>query len=227
MPKRNACASPYYIRRSPRQRLIPPTTYYGSGLTAENPIVINDTENIAEAVDMGSVQPQPPNIPRTDMGTQIPQELLDREHTILSDVELDVELVSSRVSQGAHPPDVDATSSTFRQDIFPLPFLIRNIVNNYWWDDDDEPVPAECIPSLTAALYAVRKAKFDMACARVRINLGILRRFRPASSDGSVTLGSQDSTRSGDVDEYRMVQSFDNNKQQQELLDQETDEDVI
>ena len=222
MPKRNASASPYYIRRSPRQRLIPPTTYYGSGLTAENPIVINDTENIAEAVDIGLVQPQPPNIPRTDLGTQITQELLDREHTILSDVEL----VSSRVSQGAHPPDVDATSSTFRQDTFPLPFLIRNIVNNYWWDDDDEPVPAECIPSLEAALYAVRKAKFAMACARVRINLGILRRFRPASSDGSVTLGSQDSARSGDVDEHRMVQSFDCVAHEQ-LLDQETDDDVI
>jgi hypothetical protein len=222
MPKRNASASPYYIRRSPRQRLIPPTTYYGSGLTAENPIVINDTENIAEAVDIGLVQPQPPNIPRTDLGTQITQELLDREHTILSDVEL----VSSRVSQGAHPPDVDVTSSTFRQDTFPLPFLIRNIVNNYWWDDDDEPVPAECIPSLTAALYAVRKAKFAMACARVRINLGILRRFRSVSSDASVTLGSQDSARSGDVDEYRMVQSFDCDAHEQ-LLDQETDDDVI
>jgi hypothetical protein len=224
MPKRNASASPYYIRRrSPRQRIIPPTTYYGSGLTAENPIVINDTENIAEAVDMGLVQPQPPNIPRTILDTQIPQELLDRDDITVSDVEL----VSSRVSQGAHPPDVDTTSSTFRPgNIFPLPFLIRNIVNNYWWDDDDEPVPAECIPSLEAALYAVRKAKFAMACARVRINLGILRRFRSVSSDASVTLGSQDSTRSGDVDEYRMVQSFDCDAHEQ-LLDQETDDDVI
>ena len=50
---------------------------------------------------------------------------------------------------------------------YQLPYIIRNIVSNYWLGDAD-PVPQECIPSLMVALGAVRRAKDAMEIAKAR-----------------------------------------------------------
>ena len=128
MPRRCNSSSNVQRRSRRRLRLIPPTTYHGSGSPA-NPIVINDTEHTGEAIDLGLVPIQLPLIPST-RPTQ-------------------AELDESCMHVSEH-----LTS-------YQLPWIVRDIVNNYWLGDAD-PVPQECIPSLMVALHAVRRAKDAM-----------------------------------------------------------------
>ena len=57
MPKRNQSSStPLHERRSPRLRLVPPTTYYGSG-SQQDPIVVAETAHSADTVVDGGLNP--------------------------------------------------------------------------------------------------------------------------------------------------------------------------
>ena len=134
MPKRCNSSSNVHRRTRRRLRLIPPTTYHGSGSPA-NPIVINDTEHTGEVIDLGLVPIQLPLIPSTE----------------LSQADLDESLIYV----------------TDRLTSYQLPYIIRDIVNNYWLGDAD-PVPQECIPSLMQALHAVRHAKDVMEIAKAK-----------------------------------------------------------
>ena len=174
MPKRCNSSTNVHRRSRRRLRLIPPTTYHGSG-TPNNPIVINDTEHTGEAIDVGLVPIQLPMIPSTEPS----QADLDESCIYVTD----------------------------HMASYQLPYIIRNILNNHWLGDAD-PVPQECIPSLMVALGAVRRAKDAMEIAKARRQaegncLGGIKLRRIPSVLTSITIGSQDSTRSGGTEEYK------------------------
>jgi hypothetical protein len=200
MPKRNASASPYYIRRSSRRlRLTPPTTYYGSG-SRENPVVINDTAHAGESVDCGCAPMHLPII----QSTEPTQADLDELCIVIHDDEAQV-----AVPQPA--TDNPAASHT----IHSLPYIIREIVNQHWMIADADPVPVEVIPSLMAALSAVRRVSFALEVVRARSEAGINLQRAPSDTT-SITIGSQDSTRSGGTEEYKTAE-----------LEDITDDDVV
>ena len=201
MPKRCNSSTNVHRRSRRRLRLIPPTTYHGSG-TPENPIVINDTEHTGEAIDLGLVPIQPPLIPSTEP----------------SQADLDESCIY-----------VSEHSTSYQ-----LPYIIRNVVNNYWLGDAD-PVPQECIPSLTAALIAVRDAKDVMEIAKAKRQaegnyIGGVKLRRIPSDLTSITIASQDSARSGGTEEYKLEELEDIMVQEVTKpaeLEVVTDDDVV
>ena len=174
MPKRSNSSSNVHCRTRLRARLIPPTTYHGSG-TPKNPIVINDLGHTAEVVDGGLEPMQPPMIASTEPS----QADLDEHCIVLTDYHTQ----------------------------YQIPWIIRKIVNCQWLSDAD-PVPQECIPSLVVALAAVKRVKEAMDIARARQQTGVnflagVQLRRTPSDLTSITIGSQDSTRSGGTEEYK------------------------
>ena len=174
MPRRCNSSSNVQRRSRRRLRLNPPTTYHGSGSPA-NPIVINDTEHTGEAIDLGLVPIQLPLIPSTEPS----QADLDEHCIVLTDYHTQ----------------------------YQIPWIIRKIVNCQWLSDAD-PVPQECIPSLVVALAAVKRVKEAMDIARARQQTGVnflagVQLRRTPSDLTSITIGSQDSTRSGGTEEYK------------------------
>ena len=80
-------------------------------------------------------------------------------------------------------------------------------MNNHWLGDAD-PVPSECIPSLMVALAAVRRVKDAMEIATARHQASVQLRRVPSDLT-SITIGSQDSTRSGGTEEYKSAELED------------------
>ena len=102
---------------------------------------------------------------------------------------------------------------TDRLTSYQLPYIIRDIVTNYWLGDAD-PVPQECIPSLLEALHAVRRTKDAMEIAKAKRQaegncLGGVKLRRIFSDLTSITIASQDSARSGGTEEYKLEELED------------------
>ena len=118
---------------------------------------------------------------------------------------------------------------------YQLPWIVRDIVNNYWLGDAD-PVPQECIPSLMDALHAVRRAKDAMEIAKAKRQaegncLGGVKLRRIPSDLTSITINSQDSARSGGTEEYNKFAEIEDIMVEEIAkpaeLEDVTDDDVV
>ena len=117
---------------------------------------------------------------------------------------------------------------------YQIPWIVRDIVNNYWLGDAD-PVPQECIPSLMEALHAVRRVKDAMEIAKAKRqvegnHLAGIKLRRIPSDLTSITIASQDSARSGATEEYKLEELEDIMVQEVTKpaeLEVVTDDDVV
>ena len=215
MPKRNQSSStPLHERRSPRLRLVPPTTYYGSG-SQQDPIVVGETEHTGDTVVDGGLNA--PVAAPVEFTTPT-QADLDELCIIIAD-------------------EVPSPSPIRRR-----PFYLRGAVRRFLdearrtvdsWPDDGEfindwTVPHQIVMAASIARDAVRQPTLSPVLSAseaeavrqesiVRINcvasaLGRSREheLRRIPSDlTSLTLRSQDSTRSGGTEEYKRAELED------------------
>ena len=226
MPKRDKSSStPLHERRSARRRLLPPATYYGSGSPVDPIVVVDEAHTGGNVVD-GGLYPPVVGLPiqttaptQADLDEQciiiadeVPSPSPIRPYCFLRD-EIRSLLDEARASVDAWPDDgqfirdVDVHHCTPTQ-IRIATQIARNFVV--------EPIQSMGMTALQALLlyednFPVEEHVAVMCVRRMRG-----RELRRIPSDlTSLTLRSQDSTRSGGTEEYKRAEPED------------TDDDVV
>ena len=225
MPKRiHTSSQPVIGRRSPRRRLVPPTTFHGSGLSQTDPIVIPETNHSGDTVVDGGLYPPVVGLP-IQLTTPTQADLDEQCIIIVDEVpspspisrshlrgELRALLDEARALLDAWPDDGEFIIDQDHQDTPRQIRMATQIATNFM----REPNALGGMTALQSVLlmednYPAREHAAVM-CAR---RMG--RELRRIPSDvTSLTLRSQDSTRSGGTEEYKRAE-----------LEEDTDNDLL
>ena len=223
MPKRNQSSStPLHERRSPRLRLVPLATYYGSGSQLD-PIVVVETAHSGENVVDGGLNPP---VAAPIQFTTPTQADLDEQCIIIADEvpsptpirrcylreEIRSLLDEARLWVEAWPDDGQFISDADHEDTPRQIRMATQIARNFIQD----PTEWIGVTALEAVLFMEdefpSREHAAVMCAR-RMGRHELRRI--PSDITSLTLRSQDSTRSGATEEYKRAELED------------TDDDIV
>ena len=219
MPKRSNSSSNVHRRLRLRPRLIPPTTYHGSG-TEENPIVINDLGHTAEVVDGGLEPMQPPMIASTEPS----QADLDEHCIVLTDyhTEYQIPWIIRKIVNCQWLSDADPVP----QECIPSLVVALAAVKRVKEAMDIARARQQTGVNFVGGVQ-LRVIPSDLTEGN---SLGGVKLRRIPSDLTSITIASQDSARSGATEEYKFEELEDIMVQEVTKpaeLEDVTDDDVV